>query len=417
MPFDEDRASSASDGAPVSPVPTMVPVPVSAVPASATPSSGIVGAPVVPLAAAAPSVKPAASGVPAARRPRHEDFSLGDLAAIRNLLRGGSVIDWHHLYLAGRDDVDRFLRVNEFDPQSETDMAHLEDLREQAVEYCERHLGLNIPVEVETGIPARDLPLVASQKGQGRRRTYACVVLKVMHVLHHLAGRELLTKLPVSGDQIFHLVEDKVLRTVEEMRAAGCGIAEFQWSRKHADSLITKLLAKRETIAADVYDQLRFRMITSSEEQILFLLREITQRLIPFNYVIPGQSVNDVLNFRAVLEASPPLARFLPDLQELAAVAADKKAPTMNEFSGPGYRVINFVADLPVRIDKFLCRRPDDPLFAEHGSVVFVLTEFQIVDARTAALNEQGENSHERYKERQAARVKARLLHGIKDEA
>ena len=242
---------------------------------------------------------------------------------------------------------------------------------------------------------------MASQKG--KRRAYACIVLKVMHVLHHLAGRELLNQLPVSGDQIFHLVEEKVLRTVEEIKAAGCGIAEFQWSRKHADSLITKLLAKRETIAADVYDQLRFRMITTSEDQILLVLREITQRLVPFNYVIPGQSVNDVLDFRRVLESS-------------AAVAGDKKPPVQNEFSGPGYRVINFVADLPVRIDKFLCRRPDDPLFAENGAIVFVLTEFQIVDARTADQNESGENSHERYKQRQAARVKARLMHGLKDD-
>jgi uncharacterized protein (TIGR04552 family) len=365
-------------------------------------------------AAGSPGPDSHVTAAPAARRPRHEDFSLGDLAAIRNLLRSGSVIDWHHLYFSERDEVDRFLRVNELDPRDENDMARLEELREQAVEYCERHLAFHIPQEVHEGIPARDLLLVASQKG--RRRAYACVVLKVMHVLHHLAGRELLTKLPVSGDQIFHLVEEKVLRTVEEMKAAGCGIAEFQWSRKHADSLITKLLAKRETIAADVYDQLRFRMITTSEDQILFVLREVTQRLVPFNYVIPGQSVNDVLNFRAELEASATLAKFLPDLQELAAVAADKKAPIQNEFSGPGYRVINFVADLPVRIDKYLGRPPDDPLFVEHGTVVFVLTEFQIVDARTADQNEQGENSHERYKQRQAARVKARLLHGIKDE-
>jgi uncharacterized protein (TIGR04552 family) len=350
----------------------------------------------------------------AIRRPRYDDFTLGDLAAIRNLLRSGSVIDWHRLYFTGRDEVDRFLRVNEFDPHDELDIARLEDLREQAVEYCERHLGFNIPVEVQEGVPARDLLLVASQKG--KRRASACVVLKIMHVMHHLAGRELLTKLPISGDQIFHLVEDKALRTIEEIKAAGCGIAEFQWSRKHADSLITKLLAKRETIAADVYDKLRFRMITSSAEEILFVLREVTQRLVPFNYVIPGQSVNDILDFRRNLEASPALARFLPELHELAVAAGDKKDPIQNEFSGPGYRVINFVADLPVRIDKFLCRSPDDPMFVENGAVVFVLTEFQIVDRRTSEQNEQGENSHERYKQRQSNRVRARLMHGLKDE-
>ncbi|HMC93924.1 MAG TPA: TIGR04552 family protein [Polyangia bacterium] len=348
------------------------------------------------------------------RAVRYEDFTLGDLTAIRNLLRGGSVIDWHRLYFTDRDEVDRFLRVNELDPSDAHDMRRLGELRAAAVEYLERHLGLQIPDEVAHGVPPRDLLLIASQKG--RRRTLACVVLKVMHVMHHLAGRELLTKLPVSDDQIFHLVEEKVLRTVEEIKAVGCPVVEFEWSRKHADSLITKLLAKKESIAADVYDNLRFRMITNTEEQLVFVLRELTQRLVPFNYVIPGQSVNDIIKIRETLGRSPALQKFLPDITDLAAVAADKKPSPLNEFSGPGYRVINFVGDLPVRIDKYLCRLPDDPIFAEYGTIVFVLTEFQIIDVRTAEENERGENSHDKYKDRQAARVKARLMHGMKDD-
>lgn len=357
----------------------------------------------------------AAPVVAAPRKIRYEDFTLADLTAIRNLLRGGSVIDWHRLYFTDREEVDRFLRVNEFDPRDEDGMLRLAALREMAVEYLERHLGFHIPDEVAHGVPPRDLLLIASQKG--KRRAYACIVLKVMHVMHHLAGRELLTKLPVSDDQIFHLVEEKVLRTVEELKSVGCPVVEFEWSRKHSDSLITKLLAKKESIAADVYDKLRFRMITNSEEQLLFVLREVAQRLVPFNYVIPGQSVNDVIKLRETLESSPALAKFLPELTDLAAVAGDKRPAPQNEFSGPGYRVINFVADLPVRMDKFLCRAPDDPLFVENGTVVFVLTEFQIIDARTAELNEAGDNSHEKYKERQFARVKARLMHGIKEES
>jgi uncharacterized protein (TIGR04552 family) len=256
--------------------------------------------------------------------------------------------------------------------------------------------------------------LVASQKG--KRRASACIVLKIMHVMHHLAGRELLTKLPVSGDQIFHLVEDKALRTIEEIKAAGCGIAEFQWSRKHADSLITKLLAKRETIAADVYDKLRFRMITRTEEEIVFVLRELLQRLVPFNYVIPAESQNDIVDLQSFIERDPYLRAHLPDLLDLSNVAQEKRLPTVNEFSGPSYRVVNFVTDLPVRMDKYLHLAPDDPIFAGTGPSVFVLTEFQIVDLRTSTSNEQGENSHERYKERQVLRVKARLMHGMQDD-
>ena len=341
-------------------------------------------------------------------------FDLADLTAVRNLLRGGSVIDWHRLCFADRAQADRFLRINEYDPSNPADIARLEDLREQAVEYLERYLGFRVADDIASRVPAKDLLLVASQKG--KRRAHACVVLKVMHVLHHLAGGELATRLSVSADQIFQLVEDKVLRTVEEMKSAGCQIVEFEWSRKEQDSLITKLLAKRDNIAAHVYDKLRFRMITRNEEEIVFVLRELLQRLVPFNYVIPGESQNYIVDLQSFIESDPYLRTHLPDLLDLSSVAPDKRTPNVNEFSGPSYRVVNFVADLPVRMDRYLGLAPDDPTFADTGSVVFVLTEFQIVDLRTAQANEQGENSHDRYKERQAMRVKARLMHGMQDE-
>jgi uncharacterized protein (TIGR04552 family) len=345
---------------------------------------------------------------------RSANFALADLTAVRNLLRGGSVVDWHRLYFTDRSQVDRYLRVNEIDPADADDVARLEDLREKAVEYLERYLGFRVSEDVAARVPARDLLLVASQKG--KRRTHACVVLKVMHVLHHLAGGELATRLAVSGDRIFQVVEDKVLRTVEELKTAGCQIVEFEWSRKEEDSLITKLLAKRDNLAASVYDKLRFRMITRSEDEIVFVLRELLQRLVPFNYVIPGESQNDIVDLQAFIERDTDLRGHLPELLDLSNVTPDKRTPITNEFSGPSYRVVNFVADLPVRVDRHLGLAPDDPLLADTGPVIFVLTEFQIVDLRTSEGNEQGENSHERYKERQATRVRARLMHGMQDD-
>jgi uncharacterized protein (TIGR04552 family) len=345
---------------------------------------------------------------------RSAGFDLADLIAVRHLLRGGSVVDWHRLYFTDRNQVDRFLRLNEYDPASAEDMARLEDLRERAVEYLERHLAFRVSEDVAHRLPARDLLLVASQKG--RRRTHACVVLKVMHVLNHLGGGELVVRLAVSPDQIFQHVEAKVLRTVEEMKSAGCQIVGFEWSRKEEDSLITKLLAKRDSIAAHVYDKLRFRMITRTEEEILYVLREMQQRLIPFSYVIPGESQNDIVDLQGFIEREPTLHGLLSDMLDVADLTGDKHGAMINEFSGPSYRVVNFVADLPVRIDKQLGLSPDDPLFNDTGPLVFVLTEFQIVDVRTAQANEQGENSHDRYKERQVLRVRDRLMHGMQED-
>jgi uncharacterized protein (TIGR04552 family) len=340
-------------------------------------------------------------------------LTLQDLESVRLVLRGNSVIDWHRLSFADQAEVDRFLRVSEFDPTSERDVGRLEQLRAEAVDYLQRNFGFRIPDDVAERQPVRELFLVASRKG--RKQVYACIVLKVMHIIHHLAGRELLFRSPVSEFEIFHLVERKVVQMVDEIRGAGHPIVGFDWSRKPHDSLVTKLMAKKSTLAANVYDKLRFRMVTREERDLLPLIAELTQRLIPFNYVVPGESVNDIVNFRKTLEATPALARLGAQLQVDAAEdqeEARRAASGLNEFSGPGYRVINFVADLPVRLDDFLCR-VGDPASAEFGAIVFVLTEFQVVDQKTAQGNETGENSHEKYKERQRARVKQRLLRGM----
>jgi uncharacterized protein (TIGR04552 family) len=358
------------------------------------------------------------SGSPADRPPsglvRLAEASLGDVEALRLLLQGGSVIDWQRLAFSDAAEVDRFLRVNEFDPQRQEDIDRLEELREDAVEFVTRNFSYRIPEEVAIGMPARELFLLASSKG--RKQIYACIVLKAMHVMHHLAGRELLFKLPIAEEEVFGFVESKVVKVVEEIRAAGYPIAEFAWSRKERDSVVNKLLAKKSTIAANVFDKLRFRLITRSKTDLPAVLTELLHRLIPFNYVIPGESVNGILPVRRLIEETPGFARYADQLQREPLVEgegdADERTQLANEFSGASYRVINFVADLPVRVDEFLCRIPD-PASADLGSIIFVLTEFQVMDAETAGKNEEGENSHQAYKERQRERVKLRLAGGV----
>ena len=350
------------------------------------------------------SAGPPAPPDAAPTRAAFHQASLLDLESIGLLLSGGSIIDWHRLAFHDYPQVERFLRVNELNPDSEEDLNRLEELRDEAVDYLERNFSYRIPPEVSTGVPVQELFLLASARG--RRQMYACIVLKVMHVIHHLAGRELLFKLPVSDDEVFAFVEKKVVRVVEEIRGAGFPIVEFAWSRKERDSLLLKLLAKRDTIAASVYDKLRFRLITRTREDLGPVLLELCHRLIPFNYVIPGESVNGILDLGRLVEQVPGPGHPV----ELAPFTTPQPAGTGgNEFSGSTFRAINFVADMPVRISDHLVH-VDPRTRQELGEIIFVLTEFQVMDAATAQVNETGENSHAAYKERQAQRVRARLV-------
>ena len=69
---------------------------------------------------------------------------------------------------------------------------------------------------------------------------------------------------------------------------------------------------------------------------------------------------------------------------------------------------VNFIADFPVRIDHLV----DVRYGALLGRTVFVMVEFQVIDRQTARENEEGENAHRLYKERQRSIVQARLRKG-----
>jgi uncharacterized protein (TIGR04552 family) len=338
----------------------------------------------------------AATVLPRVGRPPHEtELTLADVSAVRLMLRGDSVIDWHHLSFIDHAEVDRFLRLNEFDPESDDEMGRLEDLRGDAVDYLSRAFAMAIPDEIAGDIAARDLFLVASS--QGPHQKWACVVLKVMHIIHHINGRAGLLKMSVSDEIIFREIELKVMQVVEQLRAAGASITEFEWSRKPVDSQITKLLAKRSTLAANIYDKLRFRLIVPTRDDLVSMLATLCRQLIPFNYVVPGESVNQLVDLRQVVHRS-----------RMSTVNGGPESELpYNEFSGPDYRIVNFVADLPLRVERLM---PGIELPPDLCHVVFALTEFQIADKQTAVRNEQGESSHEAYKARQHDRVRMRLF-------
>ena len=324
-----------------------------------------------------------------ARPPAVEELTLADTRSVRLLLRGDSIIDWHRLSFEDHSEVDRFLRLNEFDPESDEEIGRLEELRADAVDYLGRAFNLTLSDDVAEELPARDLFLVASSSGPHQK--LACVVLKVMHILHHIAGRAALLKMSVSDEVIFREIELKVMQVVEQLRAAGAPIAEFEWSRKPLDSQITKLLAKRSTLAASIYDKLRFRLIVPHDSDLVPMLVTLVRSLVPFNYIVPGESVNQLIDLRQTLSTNRSGAVAMP----------------FNEFSGPEYRIINFVADLPLRVERLMPRAEIPP---ELCHVVFVLTEFQICDKATSIRNESGASSHDAYKQRQHERVRERLF-------
>jgi uncharacterized protein (TIGR04552 family) len=337
-----------------------------------------------------------------------EDLTLHDLEALRLILRGTSVIDWHRLNFVNDEAIARFVRTYELDLHSEDDQSFLEHVKRESISFLRRNFAFAIPKPVENA-SLGELLLMAS--GRGHRQLCACTILKIIHIINHMAGRELLFRLPVSDRDLFHLVEEKVYRVVGTMLSEGFPITEFIGGRKNLDSTYMKLLSKQEATAAALYDKLRFRIVTRSRDHILPVLSYLSEQLFPFNYAVPGESTNTIFHFRSYCEKNPHLRKLLDKLQ---GAEDDELIPGDNRFSAPNYRVIHFVTDVPVRVPPHIMELapPGSELL---GPIVYMLCEFQLLDAESDAANEGGDASHDAYKQRQRQAIFRRLRIGGRD--
>lgn len=341
------------------------------------------------------------------------DFTLADLEALRLLLRGGSVIDWHRLNFETEPQVREFLASQELDLHDPADRARTEAVKNEAIAYLRRNFDFPIPKPVANADVAE---LLETASSKGHRQLCACTILKVMHIIHHIEARELLFMLPTSDEEIFHLVEQKVYRIIGGMLAQGFPIVEFIGGRKNKDSLYTKLLSKPEVTAAQIYDKLRFRVVTRTPEDVLPTLEYLVRHLFPFNYVIPGESKNTLFHFHRYCEGHPRLKELRTQLQLAPEVEDEQHGGSVdNLFSASSYRVVHFVVDMPVRLpDEMLAAAP--PAAWALGRVIFVQSELQILDQDTDHRNELGDASHRAYKERQMEAVTRRLKLGLSGE-
>ncbi len=320
-------------------------------------------------------------------------------------MTGSSVIDWHRLNLADPTLARRFIENHELYLDQPKDRAFMQQVQRDSVSYLRRHFNFKIPKPIENA-SIEQLLQIAS--GYGHRQVCACTVLKAMQIINHMAGRELLFRLPVSDRDLFHLVEEKVYRIVGTMLSEGFPITEFIGGRKNLDSTYTKLLSRPEATAAALYDKLRFRIVTRTRDDVLPVLLYLTEQLFPFNYVVPKQSTNTIFDWHQLFSDHPNWDKVRDRLQTPLELSF---APNDNRFTAPSYRVVQFVTEVPVRVPPHLMELAP-PGSESLGPIVYVLCEFQILDAQSEAVNETGDASHDRYKARQRNAVFRRLRGG-----
>jgi len=324
---------------------------------------------------------------------------------VRLLLRGGSVVDWPRLHLSTFAEAASFLRVNGYDLEEAIAQQRLRDLLWRSVEYLEKTFDYRFPGELTRSDSIPELLMVASDIRNPWQRL-ACVLLKTMHIINHVEAAELRSRLPLDEEVLFRRASEALDRAVAELQAEGISLVSYRSSRKSSHSLFTKILGRKSTVAAQIYDRVRCRLVCENARDIVPLLSGLKDRLLAWNYVVPGQSRNEIVRNEALVEAlrADPDARRRLWIRLAVEDAADRQ--DWNRFSAAGFRMVNFVVDMPIAVtDLTRTHSLGDRL----GFLVMQPVEFQVFDRQTWAWNEEGEGSHPRYKDRQRWEVIRRL--------
>src|SRR5438874_1514428 len=184
----------------------------------------------------------------------------------------------------------------------------------------------------------------------------------------------------VSEGELCDLVTHRVDSAIDQLRREGLPIKAAAGSVKTRHSVITKLLAKKETLAAQIYDRVRYRVVTADREHVLPVLVRLCDLLIPFNFVVPGQTQNTLLSFRKLIHDWPDLKALAPELlgglhlEDHDRREADPSRA--DEVSGDSYKVVDFVCDLPVHL-------PQRAIEPADGRIAYSMVALQAL-ARTA---------------------------------
>lgn len=339
-------------------------------------------------------------------------LSALDAASLKLLLNGTSIIDWTTLPMDTKQAAYHFLEVNGYNIDDHFDREHLIDLYREAVLYLTDIHGYHMPAELEHGDDIIQLFSWAAglEQASAELRSLSWMVIKVINVLNFLSARELLFRLPISEEELNARLSAKIFSRMEDLQN-NCNLVEFASGQKSRTSMLTKLMVKAENKASHIFDVIRCRLVVEQKQDLLPALHYLINNLIPFNYITAGESKNNLIPDLLIhpYDHFPSEQRIINALKNFDQRNAHTDAAgRLNEFSGPSYRSINFIASIPLAVDDLL-EEMDPTIAADYGRLIITKMEFQLLDRQTALENESGDNSHMAYKNRQLQQVRKRL--------
>lgn len=365
--------------------------------------------------------------------------------------------------LATKQEVAQFLYGYGFDINDPVENAELFGIFQEAIQFIRRYflkdsnpegLDLRLPHFLFTITNIDDLFLAANGKAGGfkvntEEALWASVVLKVMHTILHTDKDLRYRYFSTVQQQIFdrfykflHRDADNNLFLKNENDSL-IRLVDFQTkAKKTRDSIIIKLLHKKENVAEELFDRIGVRIITENKLDALRVIRFLVKNnVITVNNIKPSRSQNTLVDlselrtkmfsiYKTAMREQWPEEIFYKNLNKLIDDCAPG-AKHENSHSHDEYRAIHFTGRQLIKyrnpfmssfneIRKKALADRDNPLAQALLGIdttpisrdvrFFYPFEVQLTDAESHAQNTQGEASHEEYKKSQIRSAMKRIF-------
>lgn len=385
------------------------------------------------------------------------------------LIGGNSSIDLPELKVGTWDEATDFLRCYGYDPENPEDARTMHCVIVEALAFVERKLltprewnrGVRPPEDILFCNDARHLLMWAGSSTPSDRlkRAWACAVLRVMHTIAHIEGVNRYVSVNAARQQIMARFQRFVWR--DEQRQLWFGDADnkirlerVEWKeQKTRNSIILKLLHKKDNVAETIFDYLGIRIVTKRLCDVLMAVKFLRMyHIVSYPNAIPARARNnlvDVPRFRSQVETLRDMLTagsisptdFETMVTRLATDQLDG-ANSQNPHSAASYRSIQLTGrqlvtipneqlgwldklnreivthDLPESTQAVL--RELNTLVSGWHSVhenrqisAFFPFEVQIMDLESYQQSTSGDANHSRYKQSQIRAARKRVLHKV----
>jgi uncharacterized protein (TIGR04562 family) len=288
---------------------------------------------------------------------------------------------------------------------------------------------LVMPPEILFNDNILDFLIMASEKEKSLFQTWACAVLRVAHTITHVENDLARSFMPGVKKQIFSRFMDhlKVSRSGEYFLGNGDQKIQLKMfemkNEKSRESIILKLLHKKENVTADIFDRIGVRIVTYNKLDVILVLKYFSvNHVISFANIKPSRTRNNLINVPKFLKAIEELkshdlsgwleedvAGFLEKHLEIPPdeknIETDRILKENNLYSSTLYSSLQLTSRQLITIQDYF--KP------EISYRFFFPFEIQILDEESFNESREGRASHEEYKKNQICAARSRVLNNV----